>query len=434
MTSDLLTLPAGAAHLHIAQHAVSGPKLADFGLATSGSTVDALSASTGRGVLQSLELFAGGGGMALGMRAAGFSHQALVEWWAPAARVLRHNAELRPELWKPDQIVEDDVRQVLGDLGDRGPVQLIAGGPPCQPFSFAGAHAGDTDERNMFPAALDTVRRLRPQLVVFENVPGLTRPSFAPYLDYVKAQLRHPDIAPRSPDELWSDHHARILASDGEPEYRVYQDLIDAADLGVPQSRRRVFLIAIRHDVHGADTWTDAPRTHSRDVLLHQQYVTGEYWERHGLEQPEVPLRQRGHVLRVERIGVPETLKPWSTLRDALADVPEPDDADELPGWPNHRAIPGARTYAKHTGSPLDMPSKTIKAGVHGVSGGEAMLRELDGTVRYLSVRESALVQGFPTDYEFPGPRSRVMGVIGNAVAVDVAATVGMALRDHTGL
>jgi site-specific DNA-cytosine methylase len=74
------------------------------------------------------------------------------------------------------------------------------------------------------------------------------------------------------------------------------------------------------------------------------------------------------------------------------------------------------------------MPSKTIKAGVHGVAGGEAMLRELDGSVRYLSVREAALVQGFPQNYEFPGVRSRVMGVIGNAVAVDVAAAVGEAL------
>lgn len=70
---------------------------------------------------------------------------------------------------------------------------------------------------------------------------------------------------------------------------------------------------------------------------------------------------------------------------------------------------------------------------MHGVAGGEATLRELDGSVRYLSVREAVLVQGFPQDYEFPGPRSRVMGVIGNAVAVKVAAAIGLALRDHTG-
>lgn len=413
------------------EHPVSAPTLTDFGLPDGHNFA---TRTTGPAPLQSLELFAGGGGMALGMRAAGFRHHALVEWWAPAARVLRHNAELRPELWKPDQILEVDVRDVVEDLGEPGTVQLIAGGPPCQPFSFAGAHAGDNDARNMFPAALDAVRRLHPEIVVFENVPGITRPSFAPYLDYIKAQLRHPDIIPTSGDELWSDHYSRIRATMQEPIYSVYQDLIDAANLGVPQSRRRVFLIAIRRDVHGADTWRNLGLTHSRDALLHAQYVAGDYWQRHNVSQPEVPGRLRGHVERVKRLGLSDGTKPWSTLRDALAAVPDPTENDSLDGWPNHRAIPGARTYAKHTGSPMDLPSKTIKAGVHGVSGGEGMLRELDGTVRYLSIREAALVQGFPINYEFPGVRSRVMGVIGNAVAVDVAAALGTTLRTHTGL
>jgi len=389
--------------------------------------------SATRPVLQSVELFAGGGGMALGMREAGFEHQALVEWWAPAARVLRHNAELRPELWKPDQVLECDVRTVADELGERGTVQLVAGGPPCQPFSLAGAHAGHADDRNMFPAALDVVRRFRPEFVVFENVPGLTRPSFSPYLDYVRDQLRHPDISPHHEEEIWDDHHARIRTSREAEVYRVFQHEVDAADLGVPQSRRRVFIVAIRHDVRGAATWNDLAMSHSRDRLLYEQFVTGEYWDRHGMRQPDAPARLRGHVQRVLRTGPPEGRKAWRTLRDALLGVPEPTD-EEPSGWPNHRAIPGARTYEKHTGSPLDLPSKTIKAGVHGVSGGEGMLRELDGSVRYLTVREAALVQGFPDDYEFPGVRSRVMGVIGNAVAVRVASTIGGRLRQHTGL
>lgn len=388
-----------------------------------------------RPTLQSVELFAGGGGMALGMRKAGFSHQALVEWWAPAARVLRHNAELRPELWKPDQVIEEDVRTSFEALSLGGHVHLVAGGPPCQPFSFAGAHAGDNDERNMFPAALEVVRRLNPELVVFENVPGITRPSFAPYLDYIKAQLRHPHLAPKDADELWSDHHSRLLSETQDETYRVYQEELNAADLGVPQSRRRIFLVGIRANVHGADTWdwNNLRRDHSQDVLLHDQWISKHYWGRHNLPVPaEVPRHLRGHLGRVQRLGVPTDLGPWLTLRDILATMPDPYlEGRELVAWPNHLAIPGARVYAKHTGSPLDLPSKTIKAGVHGVSGGEAMLRELNGSVRYLTVRESALVQGFPQDYEFPGPRSRVMGVIGNAVAVDVAAAVGYALRAH---
>ena len=371
--------------------------------------------------------------MALGIRAAGFTHHALVEWWKPAAHVLRHNAEVQPDLWKPDQVLEQDVRKVGSALGESGTIDLVAGGPPCQPFSLAGAHAGESDERNMFPAAISVVRRVRPRLVVFENVPGLTRPSFAPYLDYVKDQLRRPEILPGD-SELWDEHHARIRASREGETYRVYQDEIDAADVGVAQCRRRVFLIAIRADIAGADTWPGIEMTHSRDMLLVQQWISGEYWKRHDLAMPaEIPVRMRGQLSRLRKTGEPAGKRPWVTLRDALADIPDPvGKAPE--GWPDHVAVPGARVYAKHTGSPLDMPSKTIKAGVHGVAGGEAMLREPNGAVRYLTVREAAMIQGFPRAYEFPGHRSRVMGVIGNAVAVRVAAAIGDALVAHCDL
>lgn len=375
-----------------------------------------------------VELFAGGGGMALGLEKAGFAHLALVEWWRPAAEVLRHNARRDTALWQPEAVHQIDVRDSWRVLSDLQP-HLVAGGPPCQPFSLAGVHAGDNDERNMFPAALDIVRAHRPALVIFENVPGLTRPGFAPYLDYVKAQLRRPQVRPRDPDELWFDHHARIHASREPEEYRVYQHEIDAADLGVPQTRRRIFLIGIRADQPGADTWTGIPSTHSRDALFHAQYVTGEYWDRHGLLRRTPAARYAAQVERVRKLGADDKA-PWVTLRDLLSTVPSPSSRD-IPGWPNHKFIPGARVYAKHTGSPIDLPSKTIKAGVHGVSGGEAMIRYLNGSIRYLTIREAALAQGFPIDYEFPGYRSRVMGVIGNAVAVDVAATVGRAVLAH---
>lgn len=367
--------------------------------------------------------------MALGMLQAGFSHRALIEWWPPAARVLRHNAQRDLSLWESDAVHEVDVRAAHHLLGEVGESQLVAGGPPCQPFSLAGIHAGDNDERNMFPAALDVVRATLPELVVFENVPGLTRAGFAPYLDYVKAQLRRPEVRPAE-DELWHEHNRRVLASRHSETYRVYQQEIDAADLGVPQCRRRVFLIAIRADVTGADTWVGISPTHSRDDLLHEQYITGEYWDRHGLAFHSAPPRVANQVRRVERTGTPGR-SPWLTLRDALTAIP-PAGYDPIPGWPDHYPIPGARVYAKHTGSPIDLPSKTIKAGVHGVSGGEAMIRQLNGQVRYLTIREAAITQGFPQDYEFPGYRSRVMGVIGNAVAVQVAAKVGGTLRTHT--
>jgi DNA (cytosine-5)-methyltransferase 1 len=367
--------------------------------------------------------------MALGMRRAGFHHHALIEWNHNATKVLRHNATLDPALWQVGAVLQQDVRTSLEQLMDVPEVTLVAGGPPCQPFSLAGVHAGDNDDRNMFPAALDIVRTLLPHLVVFENVPGLTRPSFAPYYRYVQAQLARPSVLPKD-DEMWWDHFARILRSRALPRYQVYEEHVEAADLGVPQNRRRVFLVGIRVDIPGADSWPGLGRDHSQEALLHEQYIDSAYWDRHDLPQPEVPARLRARIAELKG-QEPPTGKPWRTLRDALTGLPEPVDCEESPGIANHRGIPGARVYRKHTGSLIDWPSKAIKAGVHGVSGGEAMIRFPDGTLRYLTVRESARVQSFPDTYEFPGPRSRVMGVIGNAVAVAVAEAMGRSLIGH---
>ncbi|MEV3965148.1 DNA cytosine methyltransferase [Nocardia sp. NPDC050193] len=386
-------------------------------------------------LLTSVELFAGGGGMALGTRDAGFRHLALVEWYKPAATILRHNAKLHPSLWQDSAVHQKDVRIWLNetDLAE-GQVDLVAGGPPCQPFSLAGVHAGDEDDRNMFPAALDIVRKLRPKLVIFENVPGLTRPSFSPYFSYIKRQLEKPTVSPKS-DELWAEHDARIKkARPRTLRYHVTQHLIDAADFGLPQNRRRVFLVGIRTDLPNADTWPDEiDGEFSRDALLYDQWVTGDYWTSHGMAMPALPddIEERKRALKEQ--GRPDKAR-WQTIRDAVVGLPEPIDGVEAEDFTNHRGIPGARAYPKHSGSPFDWPAKTIKAGVHGVSGGEAMIRFDDNSLRYLTVRESARIQGFPDDYEFPVARSRSMGAIGNAVAVPIAELFARRLRSHVGL
>lgn len=369
----------------------------------------------------SVELFAGGGGMALGTRNAGFGHVALVEWNKNAAAVLRHNARKNPELWTTDHVHEQDVRVWLNETHiSKDTVDLVAGGPPCQPFSLAGVHAGDLDERNMFPAAIRVVRKLRPKFVLFENVPGLTRPSFAPYFAYIKLQLEKPTIGAKD-DELWTDHYGRLRkSSPNSLRYVVHEHLLDAADFGLPQNRRRVFLVGIRSDIAGASSWTAPVGEHSRDSLLYDQWVTGDYWTEHGQPKPEVPNGLEDRIRDLKDSGRPDE-KRWQTVRDCIADLPEPIDRTPAEGFFNHEGIPGARSYPKHSGSPFDWPAKTIKAGVHGVSGGEAMIRYDDGSLRYFTVRESARMQGFPDQYEFPVARSRSMGAIGNAVAVPVA-------------
>lgn len=388
----------------------------------------------------SLELFAGGGGLALGLHDAGFAHVALVEFEDKACATLYRNAERwslagnESPPWEAETIHHADVRDFLESPWMPAGVDLVAGGPPCQPFSLGGVHAGENDHRNMFPAALDFVRELMPKAVLFENVPGLTRPSFLPYFQYVEDQLRWPTCAPRR-DEPWQEHWSRLkgrTTGSLERRYRVTRQIIDSADLGVPQVRRRVFLLAVRADLMDEDP-PPVPLSHSRDALLYSQWVEGEYWDEHGSDEPPRPANiSEDKVLELKRQGRPAALR-WRTVRDAIEGLPDPVDGVPCPGVLNHIGIPGARSYAGHTGSPLDWPSKTIKAGVHGVCGGEAMIRYPDDSLRYLTVREAARVQTFPDHYEFVGARSHAMRHIGNAVAVKVAEAVGRHLRGSSG-
>jgi DNA (cytosine-5)-methyltransferase 1 len=378
----------------------------------------------------SVELFAGAGGMALGTRQADFEHLALVDWNKNAAAILRHNANRHPGLWAAEDVYEQDVREWLRrtDIKE-GEVNLVAGGAPCQPFSLAGVHAGDMDERNMFPVAIEAVRKFRPRFVLFENVPGLIRPSFAPYFDYIKDQLTKPTIGAKR-DELWTEHHARIKkARPASLRYFVYEHRLDAADFGLPQNRLRVILVGIRSDVTSADSWKAPDDSHSREALLYDQWVTGDYWAEHGEPMPDLPDGMGDRILALKEQGRPNFFR-WQTIRDCIKSLPQPFDHSRPEGIANHQAISGARSYRKHSGSPFDWPAKTIKAGVHGVGGGEIMIRFDDGSLRYFTVREAARLQGFHDYYEFPVARSRSMGAIGNAVAPPLAELLTRQLRE----
>lgn len=124
-----------------------------------------------------------------------------------------------------------------------------------------------------------------------------------------------------------------------------------------------------------------------------------------------------------QRSLIEKPLKPWKTVREALADMPNPEKRIKH-HFINHSHQPGAKPYPGHTGSPLDLPAKTLKAGGHGVPGGENMMVNDDGSCRYFTIRESARLQTFPDMYRFHGAWGEVMRQLGNAVPVELARQV----------
>jgi DNA (cytosine-5)-methyltransferase 1 len=381
--------------------------------------------------LESIELFAGAGGLALGFSGHEVRHRAVVEWNTHACNTIRHNKHenVEPMAHWPD-VTEGDVRNFAYARFEG--IDLITGGPPCQPFSLGGKHGAFLDERDMFPQAIRAVREARPRAFVFENVQGLTRASFADYFDYILLQLEFPSLLAAA-KEQWTNHLTRlrkVKAKSGvQSEYRVSFKLVNASNYGVPQKRMRVFFVGFRADQD--KVWIPPAETHSSDALLLSQWASGEYWERHKVAARQRPPRPDGIDTKIRKLidaDYGANLLAWRTVRDAICDLPDPER------FPNkvqaHRFQPGARAYAGHTGSPLDEPAKALKAGDHGVPGGENMLRRTDGTVRYFSVRESARIQTFPDTFLFEGTWSEVMRQLGNAVPVRLASVIAESVCD----
>jgi len=383
--------------------------------------------------MQSIELFAGAGGLAIGVEAAGFNTVALFEWNKNACDTLRTNREAHG--W---EVVEGDICN-LDFRHYRDKIDLVTGGPPCQPFSMGGKHKAQKDRRDMFPQAARAVREIRPKAFIFENVKGLTRKSFLNYFTYIQHQFRFPDVVIK-PNEDWQDHVARLedIYTSGKHrglQYKVVPRLLNAAeygaDDGVPQRRERVFIVGVRADLGIEFHFPKA--THSLEALLHDQWITGTYWDRHKVairNRLEPQPRFRATIERIRAFQTGELGKACRTVRDAIADLPTLAPGTNCRKHLNHYFNPGARTYAGHDGSPLDLPAKTLKAGDHGVPGGENTLRHTDGSVRYFSIRECARLQTFPDDWYVEGSWTEGMRQLGNAVPVKMAQLVAQSLHD----
>ncbi|MEV0417779.1 DNA cytosine methyltransferase [Streptosporangium canum] len=182
--------------------------------------------------LRVIEICAGAGGQALGLEKAGFEHELAIELDENAVNTLRRN---RPA-WKVAQgdVADPNVWNPAdwAPGPDRRPIDLLAGGVPCPPFTIAGKQLGATDERDLFAWAVEQVKVVQPRALLLENVRGLSMPRFAGYRQHVLDRLR-------------------------EFGYAAEWRLLQASNYGVPQLRPRFVLVAMAPDEFAHFHWPE---------------------------------------------------------------------------------------------------------------------------------------------------------------------------------
>lgn len=330
--------------------------------------------------MKSIELFAGAGGLALGLEQAGFEHIGLVEFDKSAASTLMLN---RPN-WKV--LCEDIALVSARDLESefeikRGELDLLSGGAPCQSFSYAGKRLGLQDVRGtMFYHYATFLQKLQPKMFLFENVRGL---------------LTHDQ----------GKTFETILGIFEDQGYKVQYQVLNAWDYGVPQKRERLITIGIRNDLYDRCQFK-FPKKHSykptiRDIPL-------------DINPPQEACARYSRYKESVFALVP----PGGYWRDI---DPEIAKSYMKTCW----FMEGGRTgILRRIG--LDEPSLTVLTS----PGMKQTDRCHPLEVRPFSYRENARIQTFPDEWIFYGKLSEKYKQVGNAVPVNLAKEIGLEIRN----
>ena len=355
--------------------------------------------------MRCLELFAGAGGAAEGLRRVGL-HGAHVEWDADACATLRAAGF--------DDVREGDVRALLasGALDDCRGVDVLWASPPCQPFSSAGKRQGATDERDGWPWTLDAIDRLRPTWLLAENVSGMTH------------------HAKGHGERCAACYLERLLVALRERFAHVQHAVLDAADYGVPQRRRRLIVIAGPHAV----PWPAATHARVEGLFgLARWRSLGEALGIGGLVAMEDG--QRSHAPgRPQRITPANAPSPAARNGNGSGPRVYIQHMEGAPR-PASEAAPSVGTKGNMF---LHRPSPCVSAvGEEKGSGAgghpEKLQRASDALYlatgrRRLTVAECATIQAFPPGWPFAGNVGAQYRQVGNAVPPPLAEAVGRAL------
>ncbi|WP_018479347.1 DNA cytosine methyltransferase, partial [Pontibacter roseus] len=291
-----------------------------------------------------VDLFAGCGGMSLGFQNAGYTIEAAFDNWAPAIEVYKQN------FTHPIYNRDLGSREVIEEIANYSP-DMIIGGPPCQDFSIAGKREDKGMRANLTMSFADIVEEVRPEWVVMENVYNITKSK----------------VLPRA---------LNILKSCG---YGITSMVLDASYLGVPQARKRFFLIG---------------HLHSMDGFMHDELLRN-----------QSSMQMTLHDYLGDSLGTDfYYMHPRSYNRRAVFSVYEPSST--IRGV--NRPIPD--NYKKH---PADKS-------------------EINNNVRALTTKERSLIQTFPDWFQFNGSKTAMEQVIGNAVPVKMAEYVAKAITNYS--
>lgn len=302
-----------------------------------------------------ISLFSGAGGLDLGLLLAGNN----IVW----ANDIDKDAVATYKKNIGSNIICGDINDV--DISSVPDADVVVGGFPCQGFSVANMRRDINDGRNqLYKFFLRMIIDKRPKYFIAENVRGILN--------------------------LGNGEVISAIVSDFEKAgYIVTVNLVNMADYGVPQARRRVIILGQRKDLGSEMRLVIPPKTHSNKSVDH--------------------------------------LPAWVTIKEAIDHFPEPGDDC---GFLNHVASSYKLSFRNFTGHrPTDpnKPSPTILARGNG-KGGVVAIPHYNGK-RRLTIRESATVQTFPENFEFVGKMNSCYRQIGNAVPVKFARMLGEELK-----
>jgi DNA (cytosine-5)-methyltransferase 1 len=338
--------------------------------------------------MRAISLFSGAGGMDLGFVYAGYEILAACELDPHAIATYRENHS-------SSKLFEGDIEKHKNELAALRGVDVVFGGPPCQGFSVAGKMNPDDPRSRLIFTFAELVEQIQPQAFVMENVKALGKL------------------------EKFSQIRDRLIARFRQAGYSVQIHILNAKDFGVPQARERVFFIGTR-----AGTQQVLPQAFNK----YQRVAPT-------LREVIAPLGKPGSLRNEKVCAAKITLAAKPVLRRSpyagmlFNGQGRPLNPD---GWANTlpASMGGNRTPIIDEKHLYDQePSWVESYHHHLINGGRPQgMHEVPSYLRRLTINEAAILQGFPENYKFCGPSSKVYSQIGNAVPCDLAYVVASAV------